>query len=233
MRNSLMKFGKFGLKVMVSLVLLVGLYLSAIVVLGSIPVNRSFAQTEKGIEILVIDNGIHTDLVLPANSRTIDWRKYLHLKDYAGADSNFTHFAFGWGNRKFYMETPEWKDLNLEVAFTAAFGIGKSAMHVYYLQTPPKPGIRSIAIKLSEAQYQKLTDYILRSFKQENGQFELIKGKGYGRTDNFYEANGHFSLLKTCNGWVNGALKAADIKTVGWAPVPHFMMRKLRKLNKP
>src|SRR5690606_36058360 len=211
------------------------IYAAAIVLLGLVPVNQSFAQTpetSQSIEIMVLDNGVDTDLVLPAKTAIIDWRDYLHLQDFPGADPGFSHFAFGWGNRRFYMETPEWTDLSLDVALSAALGIGKSAMHVYYLPKAPPPGEKRILLKLSPVQYERLVHYIFNSFQQdENGRFLLIKSKGYTATDNFYAATGRFSLLKSCNGWTNGALKNAGIKTVAWAPLPHFMMRKLRKLN--
>jgi uncharacterized protein (TIGR02117 family) len=207
------------------------LYAMAILLLGSIPVNSSFAQSPGGVEIMVIDNGIHTDLVLPAKSKIIDWRKYLHPSDYAGADTNFAFVAFGWGNRRFYMETPEWSDLKLDVALTSALGFGRSAMHVYYLPKRLNPGKTQVPLRLSEEQYGKLVQHILNTFQQnENGSFLLIKGKGYTSTDNFYEAHGRFSIFKTCNSWTNGTLKATGVETVFWAPIPHLMMPRIRKL---
>ncbi len=208
---------------------LIGLYILSFLVLGLIPVNRSFAQTQTGIEIMVIDNGVHTDLVLPIKTKTIDWHKYLLLKDYAGADSSFSHVAFGWGNRRFYMETPQWKDMRIDVALSAALGFGRSAMHVYYIPKPLKSDKTQISIKLSEAQYERLVAYILNSFQQQNGGFLLIKDRGYTSIDNFYEANGRFSMFKTCNSWTNAGLKAAGVETVYWAPVPYLMMRQLRE----
>lgn len=214
---------------LLSFILLYGL---AVLLCGLLTVNNSFAQTPRGIEVVVMDNGVHTDLALPVKTSVIDWNNYLFLQDYRGAKASFTHFAFGWGNRKFYMETPEWRDLELDVALSAAFGFGKSAMHVYYLAAAPKTSHKNVVLKLSEAQYQDLVNYILHSFQQdENGRFLLIKNKGYTSTDNFYEANGSFSLLKTCNAWTNSGLKAAGVKTVFWAPLPHLMMHRLRKLN--
>ena len=224
-----------ALKILKNLLLgaisLVLIYFAAILVCGLFPVNQSFAQSPAGYEVVVMDNGVHTDLALPVKTNVIDWNQYLHLKDYKGATPRFTHFAFGWGNRKFYMETPEWRDLELDVALAAAFGFGKSAMHVYYLPVVPKASEKNVVLKLSEEQYRQLVTYILNSFQQESGSFLLIPGKGYTNTDNFYEANGSFSLIKTCNSWTNSALKAAGVKTVFWAPLPHLMMRKLRKLN--
>lgn len=211
------------------LVLLYGL---AILLAGLWPVNRSFAQSPRGVEIVVMDNGVHTDLALPVKTSVINWNEYLPLKDYRGANAGFTHVAFGWGNRKFYMETPEWTDLELDVALSAAFGFGKSAMHVYYLPAAPQANAKNVVLQLSETQYQKLVTYIQDSFQQDqNGKFLLIQNKGYTSTDNFYEAHGRFSLVRTCNSWTNSALKAAGVETVFWAPLPHLMMRKLRKSN--
>ncbi len=231
MKASVFNYIKVFTGLVFGLMGIVAVYFLAITFFGLLTVNRSFAQTPGGIEVVVMDNGVHTDLALPLKTDVIDWRTYLRPEDFAGANPNFTHAAFGWGNRKFYMETPEWKDLDLDVALSAAFGFGKSAMHVYYLRQAPRASQKNIVLKLSETQYRHLVTYILDSFKQENGQVMLIKNKGYTSTDNFYEANGSFSLLKTCNGWTNSGLKAAGIKTVFWAPLPHFMMRKLRKLN--
>ena len=227
-----------GRKIVVYLLRTTGLFLGivllyalAIVLLGTIPVNRSFAQSPAGVEIMVMDNGIHTDLVLPVKTSIIDWRKYLHPSDYAGADTNFAYVASGWGNRRFYMETPEWKDLRLDVALTSALGFGRSAMHVYYLPKRLNPGKTQVPLRISEEQYKALVEHIRNTFQQnQNGSFLLIKGKGYTATDNFYEAHGRFSIFKTCNSWTNGTLKAAGIETVFWAPVPHLMMPRIRKL---
>ena len=231
MQNPLSLAWKFLMNTLLALLSFIMLYGLTILLCGLLTVNNSFAQTPSGIEVVVMDNGVHTDLALPVKTSVIDWNQYLNVEDFKGANARFTHVAFGWGNRKFYMETPAWRDLNLEVALAAAFGFGKSAMHVYYLPTAPKTSSRNVVLKLSEEQYQQLVNYILHSFQQENGRFLLIKNKGYTSTDNFYEANGSFSLLKTCNAWTNSGLKAAGIKTVFWAPLPHLMMRKLRKLN--
>ncbi|WP_242927047.1 TIGR02117 family protein [Pontibacter vulgaris] len=208
--------------------LLVLLYLLAVVVLGSIPVNRSYAETREGIEIFVTDNGVHTDFVLPVKTAITDWRTQLLLQDYKGADSSYTHIAFGWGDRRFYMETPEWKDLRLDVAITALFWPTRSAMHVSYIRRPLIPNKYQRPVILSEAQYEQLVNYISGTFRQQNGQFILIKGAGYTSEDNFYEAHGRFHLFRNCNNWTNRGLKTIGVKTAAWAPLPFAIMRHLR-----
>lgn len=224
------KAGKGLLAFFAGLVLMTMLYILSALVLGSVPVNSSYAQTTQGIEIFVTNNGVHTDLVLPVKTRYIDWRDRLHVQDYAGADSTFTHVSFGWGDRKFYMETPEWKDLTLTTAITALFWPTRTAMHVEYIARPLQKNKHQQPVVVTEEQYQALVQYLLDSFQQEpDGEFLLIEGKGYNDRDNFYEATGKFHLFKTCNVWVNGGLKAMGYRTALWTPFSFQVMRQVRR----
>lgn len=224
------KTGKGFLAFLAGLALMTVLYILAGITLGAIPVNSSYAQATEGIEIFVTDNGVHTDLVLPIKTDIIDWRDKLYLQDYAGADSSFTHVGFGWGDRQFYMETPEWKDLTLTTAITSLFWPTRTAMHVEYIAQPLRQNKYQQPVIITKAQYQALVQYILDSFQQQpNGDFLLIEGKGYHTRDNFYEANGKFHLFKTCNSWVNGGLKAMGHRAAFWAPFSFVVMRQVRE----
>jgi uncharacterized protein (TIGR02117 family) len=223
------KTGKGLAAFIASLALMTALYVVTGLVLGSVPVNNSYAQTSQGVEIFVTNNGVHTDFVLPVKTACIDWRDKLHLEDYAGADSTFTHVGFGWGDRKFYMETPEWKDLTLTTAITSLFWPTRTAMHVEYIARPLQQNKYQQPVMVTEEQYQALVQYILNTFQQQpNGEFILIEGMGYHDRDNFYEANGKFHLFKTCNGWVNGGLKAMGHRAAFWAPFSFSVMRQVR-----
>ncbi len=198
--------------------------------LSFIPVNSSFAQAKKpeSIEIYVTSNGVHTDLILPVSTAYMDWRQHINLQHFAGADSTFTHIGFGWGDRRFYMETPEWSDLTLKVALQAAFWPSPSAIHVEYIRRPLKPTRHQRPIHITPEQYTMLVQFIQGSFQQQNGKFILIPGKGYSSTDNFYEAHEKFYLPKNCNYWVNRGLKAAGLKAAFFAPFPFAIMRHYR-----
>ena len=208
------------------------LYALFMVSLGFFPVNRSFAQVPEGIEIFVLDNGVHTDLALPVKTELLDWRSKLPVQDYPEADSSWQYAVFGWGDRRFYMETPEWGDLRPGVAIGAALWPTPSAMHVYYEPRRRKVTEKTVPVTLSPEQYEKLVNYITGTFKQQNGSFILIPGKGYTGADNFYEAHGHFSFFRTCNTWTNNALKAAGLKTGAWAILPSGVMRHLPEPEK-
>jgi uncharacterized protein (TIGR02117 family) len=221
---------KLLLRLIYSLGILVLLTIVTALVLSVLPVNTGFAQTQQKehIEIFITSNGIHTDLVLPVATPYIDWRSKIALQHFAGADSSFTHIAFGWGDREFYMETPEWSDLTLEVALSAMFWPSPSAMHVEYIRRPLTPNKHQRPIRITPEQYQKLVTYIYSSFQSRDGNFLLIPGKGYSATDNFYEAREKFYFPKNCNNWVNGGLKAAGLKAAFFAPFPYAVMRHYR-----
>jgi len=203
--------------------------LTGAMLLSLVPVNTSYAQNEpETIEIFVISNGIHTDLVLPVKTHVTDWRTEIPLHHFKEADSTYKSIAFGWGDRKFYMETPEWSDLTLEVVLSAALWPTPSAMHVAYFPSKPAPSQHQKPVLLSVTQYKALVNYIRNSFQQRNGDVILIPGAGYTSNDNFYEGREKFFFPKSCNNWVNSGLKAAGVKTAFWAPLPFSIMRHLQ-----
>ncbi|GAB3537356.1 TIGR02117 family protein [Pontibacter brevis] len=185
-------------------------------------------HTTDSIEIFVTSNGVHTDIVVPVATPIIDWRDKIPLHHFRNADSSYQYLAFGWGDRRFYMETPEWNDLTPGVALRASLWPTPTAMHVEYIDSRLTPTKRQQPVLLSAAHYKQLVEYIDASFQQENGQYLHIPNTGYTGQDTFYEAHGKFYILKNCNNWVNRGLKAAGIEAALWAPLPFAVMRHLR-----
>ncbi|MFD3001753.1 TIGR02117 family protein [Pontibacter toksunensis] len=206
------------------------LFILSAFVLSSIPVKSSQAQASPAdpIEIYVTSNGVHTDIVVPVATAVIDWRSKIPLDHFENADSSYQYIAFGWGDRQFYMETPEWDDLTLGVALRASLWPTPTAMHVEYISSRLTPTKRQQPVLLSAAHYRQLVAYIDASFQQENGKYKHIAGSGYTGQDTFYEAHGKFYILKNCNNWVNQGLKAAEVEAALWAPLPFAVMRHLR-----
>ena len=73
---------------------------------------------------------------------------------------------------------------------------------------------------MSKAQYTRLIAYVKGSFTQtDDGHFMVIKtNANYGKNDAFYEANGSYSMLHTCNTWANNGLKSCGQKAAFWTP---------------
>jgi hypothetical protein len=111
-------------------VVLVGLYVALGFGLAAIPVAGAAPEPGAAIEIAIFTSPVHTDLVVPVRTETVDWRAWWPAGAFAGATEQFTHVSFGWGGRGFYLETPNWSDLKVMRALTAVSGLGATAMHV-------------------------------------------------------------------------------------------------------
>ncbi|MDO5636834.1 MAG: TIGR02117 family protein [Myroides sp.] len=178
-----------------------------------VPVNKDQSKyTHQNLSIYILTNGVHTDIVVPYINEVYDWHMHLNPALTPGGRTSAQWVAFGWGDKGFYLQTPEWKDLKPSVAFNAAFGLSKSAMHVtYYDKMIPREDC--VEIKLNHEQYQQLCAYILNRFDSDDQQLILIDtDQNYGLNDVFYEAKGKYNLFYTCNTWANSALKSAGLK---------------------
>jgi len=206
------------------------LYLLAAVGLAFIPVNGDFVEPQDGIEIQLVSNGIHVDFLLPITTEVMDWSQKLPRSAFGAASDRDDHVLFGWGNRVFYLETPKWSDLKVKNVFKAVFWPSDSVMHAQYIQGTFEEA-RGVcrSLRISETAYRKLCAYIDASFRHDaSGAFELIDGKSYGLTDNFYEGVGSYHALNTCNSWTNDGLKEIGVRTALWSPFPFGILRHLR-----
>lgn len=192
------------------------LYVASALLISKISVNSNVSQKDKKIEIFILSNGVHTDIVVPIKSKYKDWSKEIRFQHTKSKDSLVNYLAFGWGDKGFYLNTPEWSDLKASTAFNAAFGLGSSAMHTTFYRSM-KEAADCKKIKISVEEYQKLITYISESFKLgSNKNIQWISGYTYGNNDAFYEANGSYNLFYTCNTWANNALKSANQKASLW-----------------
>jgi uncharacterized protein (TIGR02117 family) len=203
------------------LMLFSGIILYAITafILSCIPYNTDFKSPEEGIDIYILSNGVHTDLVLPGKNKYKDWTLLIKAENTLSKDSNISFIAFGWGDKGFYLETPTWSDLKCSTAFKAMFAMNTCAMHVcnYKSLTENK---RCKKICISEENYKRLVTYISSSFLRNNaGDYRCISGSHYNEYDAFYEAKGSYSLLNTCNTWANEGLKVSGIRSCIWTPL--------------
>lgn len=195
---------------------LIGIYFLTAFCCSRITVNAN-PTNPKEISIYVMTNGVHTDIVVPAVTEQINWTKEINYQNTLEADSTYQFLAIGWGDKKFYLETPEFSDLKLSNGLRAISGLSTSAMHTtYYKNIREDASCRKIMI--SHAQYKQLVEYILNSFKKDAAG-HLINAKSnihYDIGDAFYEAEGSYSIFKTCNTWANAALKSCGQRSCLW-----------------
>ena len=203
-------------------------YVVAALILGLVPANVGWQEPERGVDIFVRTNGVHTWIVVPKINAIMDWRPYApgeHLKDprYGNAD----HVAFGYGNREFYLNTPTWGDLSPRTAALALFGSGPTLLHVEH-DHQPRPDQDTRPLTITPDQYRRLAAYIRARFQLDgNGETMPLIGRGYNRWDVFYEAQGGYSFVMTCNEWTGRALRHAGIRTGLWTPLSQNIMWRL------
>ncbi len=192
------------------------LYVISMVLLSKIPVNTDASQGNKSIEIFISSNGVHTDVIVPVKNEIKDWSKDILFEQTKSKEVSANYLGFGWGDKEFYLNTPEWSDLKLSTALKAAFNLGDSAIHTTFYNNL-KEDESCKKIKISEEEYQKVVLFISESFQLDpNNKIQWIAGHNYGNRDAFYEAKGGYSLFYTCNTWTNNALKAANQKACLW-----------------
>lgn len=213
---------KKGLKitgvVLLSLVMLIGVYFAAAFVLSRIGIEKEVGSS-KDVEIYILTNGVHVDIVVPVRSELVDWSEQIRYDQTVENDSSMHYLALGWGDKGFYLETPTWADLKFSVAVKAATGMSTSAIHATYYRKLEE-GENCKKIYISKEQYARLVNYIQQSFKTD-AQGNVINIKttaNYGGTDAFYEAKKSYSLFHTCNTWANNALKSCGQKACWWTP---------------
>lgn len=203
-------------KVSIGILLFLILYVFAAFSLSKITVNSDADNQAKEVPIYIRTNGVHTDLVLPVKNEVKDWSREVKFENTKANDSTAQFIAFGWGDKGFYLNTPEWSDLKASTAFNAAFALGSSAMHTTFYKSV-RESKSCVKIEVSKENYQKLVNYIEAGFQHDaNGNPIFIEATTYGKNDSFYEANGKYNLFQTCNSWANSGLNAANQKAAFW-----------------
>lgn len=197
-------------------------------ILPRFSVNSKDENPKEDVAIYIKSNGVHTDIVVPIKTKYKDWSEKLKFEHIPSKDSTMQFVGLGWGDKGFYLNTPEWSDLKFSTAFNAAFYLGTSAMHAtFYKQI--KENENCIKINISKEEYANLIKYIEDSFQLDaDGNPILINATTYGQNDSFYEANRKYSLFYTCNTWANNALKSADQKAAVWSPTDTGIFRHYR-----
>jgi uncharacterized protein (TIGR02117 family) len=232
-QHNIKRYIKLTFKMIVGIIFgfigIVLVYMACAWLFSRITVNKDFKNdTVNGIPIFVLSNGVHTDIVVPLYNEYKDWRSQISPLQTIAVDTTLNYVAFGWGDKGFYLDTPEWSDLTFGTAFKAMFFLGTTAMHVTF-HKELKVDDNCVALKIPAENYKQLTGYIEASFKKDpNGNYLLIKNASYGNNDCFFDATKTYNLFFTCNSWTNKALKQSGIKACFWTPFDKGILKMYR-----
>lgn len=197
---------------------------------SSIPRNSDWAEAdpdqEATIEILIGDNGIHTEIIMPLVTPEMDWREQFPASDLIAQNANYSHVAVSWGERKFFLETPTWADVDPRTVIGAMIG-GEGVLHVaHYVRPAPADDFRPLHLRPDE--YAALARQIAQQVEPRETREVL---SGYGRNDVFYTAAGTYHIGNTCNQWTSDRLGDAGVKIGRWSPFPGGVMKWVRPLS--
>lgn len=207
---------KYVKRTIAGIFLVIFAYLLVAVILSVVPTNPRPVTCPEKAEIFVTTNGIHLALILPRELLDETFRGQLKVP------GEVKFVSFGWGDKEFYLNTPEWGDLKMQTALKALFIKSETALHVtnYSVQ---REAWKTVSV--CPPQIRSLNDFIRNSFRMNEDSLLLeIPGAGYGQNDKFYEAVGGYTCFYTCNNWVNEGLKKAKIKTSLWSPFDHGVL---------
>lgn len=177
-------------------------------------------QEEPTIPIMIGSNGVHTEIAMPVVTPEMDWRPLFPTADVIASRRDYTHVAVGWGERKFFLETPSWWNMNPLTVVNAMVG-GEGVVHVaHYVRPAPSDDYR--VLHLRPAEYRQLVAEI-------TAQLEPVATRevlpGYGKQDVFYTARGTYHLGNTCNQWTSDRLAAAGVEIGAWSPFAGGVMK--------
>jgi len=196
--------------------------------LGFVPINYGYAPPAADyVVVFVRSNEVHTDLVLPVRSAGgVEWRQLFppeHFRANVRADK---YIAFGWGNRRFYIDTPTWAQFRLTTACGALFWPSEPVLHVEYL-ADAAPGEWTHEVRLTREQYARLAEFVHSTVDgaDESGPATLASDSSYGSTDRFYTATGRYHCFNTCNQWTGRGLARAGVPIGIWTPLKPQVLR--------
>ena len=204
---------------LVGYVLLIPLvYFLVSLMLTYIPYSVKTDGVVKTQTIYLRSNGVHADIVLPKEAMTEKLLDDVHLQ------TSDRFFSFGWGDENFYLNTPTLADLKFSTVVRAFFFLNSNVLvHITRYDDSEDDWT---AVPVTEKQLLKLNNYILKSFALDRGRKNRLDVAGYTLDrDEFYSAAGHYMFYKTCNSWVNTALKESGIKASLWTPYEFGVLR--------
>ena len=193
-----------------SLYLIASIFLYALlsVLLSYITVNKNSVNPSDSETIYIHTNGVHLSVILPVKSMTTKLKEDLVLP------KKHNYAKFGWGDKNFYLNVPEWSNFKIQYALGALFLDNPTAIHVSTFKRRRK---NWIPVKINKEELGKMNTYIQNSFDiSTNGKKITIPQSLYTDHDTFYEAQGTYSPAKTCNTWVNNGFKESGLKASFW-----------------
>lgn len=211
---------RLGVAVLILLIAPPVLYIGVAFALAVLTPKLELPRGE-GITIYACDNGVHTDLVLPAAAEGAYWRTDLRSPGPTYA-TGLTHVSFGWGSKDFYINTPTWADLEPMTALKAVLW-DETVLHVEY-RAEPQPGERCGVWMVGTDDYRRIVSFVRATLADRSPEGPTKIANSYGPRDAFYAAEGQYTAFDTCNQWTGRALRLGGAPVARWTPFSFLVL---------
>jgi uncharacterized protein (TIGR02117 family) len=203
--------------------LAIGLYFLAALIGSFIPANNGWREPAAGIPIFVETNGVHVSLILPMAAAGEDLSDFIRPEHLTDRDLYGTHAMIGWGHGRVYRNAQYWRDVRSGDIASAIFGSNYTTLHIYHLIDPQPAGHRK-RFYVSEAQYKHIVADVRGTFRlAKDGNSKAYPA--YGPNNLFYDSNGRYTAINTCNEWTASILRRAGVRIGIWTPMAGGVMR--------
>ncbi|WP_255105253.1 MULTISPECIES: TIGR02117 family protein [unclassified Synechococcus] len=176
-------------------------------------------------QTFVVRHGWHTGLVIPAGRLN---QAIPGLKEHFG---DAAYYEIGWGDKEFYQSGEVSIDLTLQAIFLSKGAV----MHMVAIPGSPSEFLGAsevVSTCLTDQQVTSLIAFVANSFARDHqGRIVRLNRGLYGNSQ-FYEGEGRFSLLHTCNNWTAKGLQSAGINvSSSFSQTPTKVMSAIRELR--
>lgn len=155
--------------------------------------------------IFVVDHGWHTGLIVTGEEVN---------EAVPGLSSRFGHPAYyeiGWGDKGFYQAQEITSGLTLQAMFWSEGAV----LHVVAFSEDPAKyfsGEPIVSTCLSEKEMTSLKLYIASSFYHSPSDSILALRPGIYGNSEFYDGEGRYYMMNTCNKWTAKALQSSGLE---------------------
>lgn len=171
--------------------------------------------------IFAVGHGWHVGLVLPAEPLVST------LPELKRRFGSAQYLELGWGDKGFY-QAPD-QDITFALTLQAMFWSSGAVMHVVALPTVRDNPHDSpfdyftaseiIELCVTDHELAALNNFVVRSFLKDEHHRAIEMKRGIYGDSQFYQAQGRFYFLNTCNKWV-----AKGLHSMGLSIDPTFKL---------
>lgn len=162
-------------------------------------------ETSRPHRVFAVGHGWHVGLVLPVAPLAA------HHPALATRFKHTSHLEIGWGDKGFYQA----QEITSGLTMRAMFYSTGAVMHVVAVPLSANlafdyfPASNVVEVCLSDHELRALNEFVQRSFLRDAHANAIPMKPGIYGDSQFYEGEGRYHFLNTCNKWVAKGLASA------------------------